>query len=229
MIGIIHSGSNPSVSRSSIRLWSVFGQMQSQRRDSRSRSRHRSRGHRRHESKEYRDRRRPLSRTQDLSRARSPDLPDSWHNPHEPIMTQRRNMDWLFHDMLSRPIFHERTIQLAFLFLMLSLSTLCPTVLKIGLCALLSMVGMSHVRCFEIALKRHFLPCFFVNSTDKKTMLILRSSSSICLQKSPLKLAPWGQTPPFLDTEWGALKKAYKMDGHKEFAWIQNGRAQSEP
>ena len=46
---------------------------------------------------------------------------------------------------------------------------------------------------------------------------------------SPLKLAPWGQTPPFLDTEWGALKKAYKMDGHKEFAWIQNGRAQSEP
>lgn len=54
--------------------------MQSQRRDSRSRSRHRSRGHRRHESKEYRDRRRPLSRTQDLSRARSPDLPDSWQS-----------------------------------------------------------------------------------------------------------------------------------------------------
>ena len=46
---------------------------------------------------------------------------------------------------------------------------------------------------------------------------------------SPLKLAPWGQTPPFIDTEWGALKKAYKMDGHQEFAWIQNGRAQSEP
>ena len=46
---------------------------------------------------------------------------------------------------------------------------------------------------------------------------------------SPLKLAPWGQTPPFLDTEWGALKKAYKMDEHQEFAWIQNGRAQSEP
>ena len=45
----------------------------------------------------------------------------------------------------------------------------------------------------------------------------------------PLKLAPWGQTPPFIDTEWGALKKAYKMDGHQEFAWIQNGRAQSEP
>ena len=54
--------------------------MQSQRGDSRSRSRHRSRGHRRHESKEYRDRRRPLSRTQDLSRARSPDLPDSWQS-----------------------------------------------------------------------------------------------------------------------------------------------------
>jgi len=44
-----------------------------------------------------------------------------------------------------------------------------------------------------------------------------------------LKLAPWGQTPPFIDTEWGALKKTYKMDGHQEFAWIQNGRAQSEP
>ena len=48
-------------------------------------------------------------------------------------------------------------------------------------------------------------------------------------QTSPLKLAPWGQTPPFIDTEWGALKKAYKMDGHQEFAWIHNGRAQSEP
>ena len=48
-------------------------------------------------------------------------------------------------------------------------------------------------------------------------------------RRSPLKLAPWGQTPPFIDTEWGALKKAYKMDGHQEFAWIQNGRAQSEP
>ena len=46
---------------------------------------------------------------------------------------------------------------------------------------------------------------------------------------SPLKLAPWGQTPPFIDTEWGALKKAYEMDGHQEFVWIQNGRAQSEP
>ena len=55
------------------------------------------------------------------------------------------------------------------------------------------------------------------------------NAESIIPFGSPLKLAPWGHTPPFLDTEWGALKKAYKMDGHKEFAWIQNGRAQSEP
>ena len=45
---------------------------------------------------------------------------------------------------------------------------------------------------------------------------------------SPLKLAPWGQTPLYI-YRMGALKKAYKMDGHQEFAWIQNGRAQSEP
>ena len=45
---------------------------------------------------------------------------------------------------------------------------------------------------------------------------------------SPLKLAPWGQTPLYR-YRMGALKKAYKMDGHQEFAWIQNGRAQSEP
>jgi len=45
----------------------------------------------------------------------------------------------------------------------------------------------------------------------------------------PVEISPMGSDPPFIDTEWGALKKAYKMDGHQEFAWIQNGRAQSEP
>ena len=63
------------------------------------------------------------------------------------------------------------------------------------------------------------------HSSDK----LYKETAILKFRRSPLKLAPWGQTPPFLDTEWGALKKAYKMDGHKEFAWIQNGRAQSEP
>ena len=45
----------------------------------------------------------------------------------------------------------------------------------------------------------------------------------------PIEISPMGSDPPFIDTEWGALKKASKMDGHQEFAWIQNGRAQSEP
>ena len=56
------------------------------------------------------------------------------------------------------------------------------------------------------------------------------SSSRIRMSsKIPVEISPMGSDPPFIDTEWGALKKAYKMGGHQEFAWIQNGRAQSEP
>ena len=45
---------------------------------------------------------------------------------------------------------------------------------------------------------------------------------------TPLKLAPRGRTPRLVDTECGALKKTYKMDGHQEFTLIQNGRAPSK-
>ena len=59
--------------------------------------------------------------------------------------------------------------------------------------------------------------------------LALPSYLPIYPSNIPVEISPMGSDPPFLDTEWGALKKAYKMDGHQEFAWIQNGRAQSEP
>ena len=51
----------------------------------------------------------------------------------------------------------------------------------------------------------------------------------IYIYVSPLKLAPRGRTPAFLDIECGAWKKAYKVVGHQKFTLIQNGRAQSRP